>query len=204
MSTLTNIAKRFYTIQSGKSVVIVGAKRTPIGTFMGGLKDMSATSLGAAASRGAIEHAGLQPNDIQEVFMGTVLQAGQGQAPDRQAALGAGISVDTPCTAINKVCASGMKSLMLGASQIRLGDRNIVLTGGMESMSKAPHYMYLRKPTSYGPSSVIDAIQFDGLTDVYNNILMGTCVEKNCSEMSISREAQDEFSIMSYNRAREA
>jgi acetyl-CoA C-acetyltransferase len=113
---------------------------------MGSLKEMSATSLGAAASRGAIEHAGLLPSDIEELFMGTVLQAGQGQAPDRQVALGAGLSVSTPSTAVNKVCASGMKTVMLGASQIRLGDKNIVLAGGMESMSKAPHYMYLRKP----------------------------------------------------------
>ena len=114
------------------------------------------------------------------------------------------MSVDTPCTAVNKVCASGMKSVMLGASQIRLGDRNIVLAGGMENMSKAPHYIYLRKATGYGPNSAVDAIQHDGLTDVYNQILMGNCVEKNCSEMSISREAQDEYAIMSYNRAREA
>lgn len=155
---LTNIAKRFYTVQSGKKVVIVSAKRTPIGTFMGGLKDMSGTSLGAAASRGAIETAGLQSTDIQEVFMGTVLQAGQGQAPDRQVALGAGCSVDTPSTAINKVCASGMKSIMIGASQIRLGDRNIVLAGGFESMSKSPHYTYLRKPTVYGHSQIVDSI----------------------------------------------
>lgn len=201
---LTNISRRFYTVHSGKSVVIVGAKRTPIGSFMGSLKDMSATSLGAAASRGAIEHAGLQPSDIQEVFLGTVLQAGQGQAPDRQAALGAGVDVGTPCTAVNKVCASGMKSIMLGAAQIRLGDKSIVLAGGMENMSKAPHYMFLRKATGYGHSSAVDAIQFDGLTDVYNQILMGACVEKNCSELSISREAQDEYAIRSYNRAREA
>ena len=184
---LTNVAKRFYTVQHGKNVVIVGAKRTPIGTFMGGLKEMSATALGAGASRGAIIQAGIEPTDIQEVFMGTVLQAGQGQAPDRQVALGAGCSVDTPCTAINKVCASGMKSLMIGANAIRLGDRSIVLAGGMESMSKAPHYTYLRKPTGYGHAQIVDAIQFDGLTDVYNKILMGNCVEKNCSELAISR-----------------
>lgn len=97
-----------------------------------------------------------------------------------------------------------MKTVMLGASQIRLGDKDIVIAGGMESMSKAPHYMYLRKPTGYGPAGCIDSIQFDGLTDVYNQIMMGSCVEKNCSEMSITREAQDEFAIMSYNRAREA
>lgn len=171
---------------------------------MGSLKDMSTTSLGAAAARGAIEHAGIQPEDIQEVFLGCVLQAGLGQAPDRQAALGAGCNIDTPCTAINKVCASGMKSLMLAAQQIKAGDRDIMLAGGMENMSKAPHYQYLRKATGYGHVNVIDAIQFDGLTDVYNNIMMGTCVEKTNSDMGITREAQDEFAIMSYNRARAA
>ena len=118
-----------------------------------------------------------------------MLSAGLGQANDRQAMLGAGCKVDTPSTSVNKVCASGMKSLMLGASQIRLGTRNIVLTGGMECMSKVPHYMYLRKATGYGHASAIDAIQYDGLTDVYNNILMGACVEKNCTEMGISRQA---------------
>lgn len=112
--------------------------------------------------------------------------------------------MDIPSTSINKVCASGMKSLMIGAAQIRLGTRDVVLTGGMENMSKLPHYLYLRKPTGYGHASAIDSIQFDGLTDVYNNILMGACVEKNCSEMGISREAQDEYAIMSYNRVREA
>lgn len=197
-------SKRFFASSSGRSVVIVGAKRTPIGSFMGQLKDMSTTSLGAAAARGAIEHAGVQPEDIQEVFLGTVLQAGLGQAPDRQAALGAGCTIDTPCTAINKVCASGMKSLMLASQQIKLGDRDIMLAGGMENMSKAPHYQYLRKPTGYGHVNVIDSIQFDGLTDVYNNIMMGTCVEKTNSDMGITREAQDEFAIMSYNRARAA
>jgi acetyl-CoA C-acetyltransferase len=165
---------------------------------------MSTPSLGAAAARGAIEHAGVQPEDIEEVFMGQVINAGCGQAPDRQVVLGAGCRQDIPSTLVNKVCASGMKSMMIGASQIRLGTRDIVLTGGMENMSKIPHYMYLRKPTGYGHASAIDAIQFDGLTDVYNNILMGNCVEKTCSEMGISREAQDEYAIMSYNRARAA
>lgn len=127
-----------------------------------------------------------------------------GQAPDRQVTLGAGCNVDTPSMTVNKVCASGMKSVMMAAQQIKLGDRDIMLAGGMECMSKVPHMMYLRKPTGYGHASAIDAITFDGLTDVYNNILMGACVEKNISEMGITREAQDEYAIMSYTRAREA
>lgn len=189
---------------SGNSVVIVSAKRTPIGCFMGQMANLEAPILGSSAARGAINAAGIQPEDVQELFFGCVIAAGQGQAPDRQVALGAGMSTDTPCTLVNKVCASGMKSVMIGAQQIRTGDRDIVVAGGMESMSKAPHMMYLRKPTGYGHASVIDSIQYDGLTDVYNKILMGGCVEKTNSEMGISREAQDEFAIMSYQRAREA
>ena len=111
---------------------------------------------------------------------------------------------DTPSTLVNKVCASGMKAVMLGANAIALGDRNVVLAGGMECMSKLPHYIYLRKPTGYGNAQIVDSIQFDGLTDVYNNILMGSCTEKVCSEMGISREAQDQWAIQSYNRARAA
>lgn len=165
---------------------------------------MSAPVLGTTAARGAVEQAGLQPEDIEENFFGCVITAGQGQAPDRQVALAAGCRTDTPSTLVNKVCASGMKSVMMGAQQIRLGDRNIVLAGGMESMSKAPHLFYLRRPTGYGHASAIDAITFDGLTDAYGNMLMGSCVEKNVAEMGISREAQDEFAIMSYTRARKA
>jgi len=184
--------------------VIVAAKRTPIGGFMGMLKDMPASQLGSMVSRGAIESCNLSPNDIEEAYIGHVLQAGVGQAPDRQVVIETGCSVDTPSTAVNKVCASGMKSVMLAAQQIRVGDRNIMLAGGMENMSRAPHYIYLRKPTGYGHASAIDGIMLDGLTDVYNNITMGACVEKICSEMGISREAQDEYAIMSYTRAREA
>ena len=157
MNTL-HFGKKAFGSFGGKSVVIVGAKRTPIGGFMGQLKDMSTTSLGAAAARGAIEHSGLQPEDIEEAYMGCVIQAGLGQAPDRQAVLGAGCKVDTPTTAINKVCASGMKSVILASQSIRLGDRSIMLAGGMENMSKIPHYMYLRKPTGYGHATAIDAI----------------------------------------------
>lgn len=206
MSTVSFVRRAFSSriAQTGNSVVIVGAKRTPIGCFMGQFAGLNAPMLGSSAARGAIEQAGLQPGDIEENFFGCVINAGLGQAPDRQVALQTGCSIDTPSTLINKVCASGMKSVMMGAQQIRLGDRNIVLAGGMECMSKAPHLFYLRKPIGYGHASAIDSITFDGLTDVYNNILMGSCVEKNVSEMGISREAQDEFAIMSYTRARKA
>ena len=142
---------------TARSVVIVGAKRTPVGGFMGALKAIPAPQLGAIAVRGAIEQAGIQPEDVEEGIMGCVLQASLGQAPDRQAILGAGCSVSTPTTAINKVCASGMKALMVGASQIRAGDRNIVVAGGMENMSRAPHYTYLREPTGYGHATMPDA-----------------------------------------------
>lgn len=136
--------------------------------------------------------------------MGNVITAGSGQAPARQVALGAECGMDTPSTTINKVCASGMKSVMLASQAIALGDRKVMLAGGMESMSKIPHYIYMRKPNTYGNYTTIDGIQFDGLTDVYNNILMGKCTEKICSELGISREAQDEFSVESYNKARKA
>lgn len=154
MNTL-HTGKRLF---STRSVVIVGAKRTPIGGFLGKLSDIPAPQLGAAAARGAMEHAGIQPTDIEESFFGQVIPAGCGQAPDRQVIMEAGCDVDTPTTLINKVCASGMKSVMIAAQQIRLGDRNICLAGGMENMSKLPHYLFLRKPTSYGHASVIDAI----------------------------------------------
>lgn len=132
------------------------------------------------------------------------MTAGMGQAPDRQVALGAGVQNDTPSTTVNKVCASGMKSVMLAAQAIQLGTRDIVMAGGMESMSKCVHYQYLRSANVYGHSQVTDSIQLDGLTDVYNNILMGACTEKICGEMNITREAQDAFAIASYERARAA
>jgi len=142
--------------------------------------------------------------EIEEVYMGCVLQGGVGQAPARQVALGCDMGPDTPSTTINKVCASGMKAAMMAAQAIALGDRSVMLAGGMESMSKSPHYMYLRSPTGFGNATAIDSIQYDGLTDVYNSILMGSCVEKVCSEMGITREMQDEYAIESYNRARAA
>lgn len=184
-----------------RSVVIVSAKRTPIGSFMGQFKHMNAPQLGTAAVRGALDAVDLAATEVQESFFGCVLQAGVGQAPDRQVILGAGCSVDTPTTAINKVCASGMKAVMLAAQQIRTGDRDVVVAGGMENMSKAPHYQFLRSPQGYGHVKSIDSIIHDGLTDVYNNLLMGSCCEKIISELGISREAQDEYAIMSYQRA---
>jgi len=189
---------------SRRNVVIVGAKRTPIGTFMGGLSNLTGPQLGTVATKGAIAASHISPEDIDEVYLGNVNSAGSGQAPARQVALGAGLKVDTPCTTVNKVCASGMKTVMLGATAIAIGDRNTVLTGGFESMSKAPHYLYLRKPTGYGHAQAVDSIQFDTLTDVYNNILMGSCTEKICTELGITREAQDEYAIKSYNKTREA
>jgi acetyl-CoA C-acetyltransferase len=136
--------------------------------------------------------------------MGNVIQAGVGQAPARQVALGVGMDVDTPCTTVNKVCASGMKSIMMAAQAIRVGDRDIMVAGGMECMSKAPHYLYVRKPYTYANGNLVDSLMFDGLTDVYNNIPMGTCVEKTNQDMGISREAQDEYAIASYERAQAA
>ena len=174
-----------------RNVVIVAAKRTPIGTFMGGLSSMTGPQLGTIASKGALVSAGIAPEDIDEVYLGNVNSAGSGQAPARQVALGAGLKLDTPCTTVNKVCASGMKTVMLGATAIAIGDRNTILCGGFESMSKAPHYLYLRKPTGYGNAQAVDSIQYDTLTDVYNNILMGACTEKVCSDLGLTREAQD-------------
>ena len=141
-----------------KEVVIVSAVRTPMGSFGGCLSSVSATKLGAIAIKGAIENSGITTSDIDEVFMGNVLQSNLGQAPARQAAIFAGIPQNVPCTTINKVCSSGMKSIMIAAQSIKCGDNNVVIAGGMENMSKVPHYIYLRKPTGYGPTSVVDAI----------------------------------------------
>ena len=200
---MLSTTKRFFGV-SRSNVVIVGAKRTPIGSFMGALSALNGPTLGKIAAIGAIESANVDPADIEEVYMGNVLQAGVGQAPARQVALGANCGADTPSTTINKVCASGMKAAMMAAQAIALGEREVMLAGGMECMSKAPHYMYMRTPTGFGNGTAVDSIQFDGLTDVYNSILMGSCVEKTCSEMGITREMQDEYAIESYNRARAA
>ena len=187
-----------------KEVYIVSAVRTPIGSFMGGLSTISATELGSVAIKGAVEKSGLDFAAVDEVFMGNVLQAGVGQAPARQAALGAGLSNNVPCTTVNKVCASGMKAIMLGAQSILCGDNHIVVVGGMESMSQTPHYLDGRNGTKFGNISMLDGISKDGLLDVYSKVPMGNCAELCAKEHNISREDQDNFAITSYQRAADA
>ena len=178
-----------------KEVYIISAVRTPIGSFMGGLSSVPATHLGAAAIKGALAKAGLDPKHIDEVFMGNVLQANVGQAPARQAALFAGIHHNVPCTTINKVCASGMKAITLGAQTILAGDNACVVVGGMENMSMVPHYVNARQGVKLGDIKMIDGLVKDGLTDVYNQTHMGVCAETCAKENNISREEQDQFTI---------
>lgn len=184
-----------------KEVYIIAAVRTPIGGFMGGLSTISATELGSIAIKGALEKSNLPVNSIDEVFMGNVLQAGLGQAPARQAALGAGLGQNVPCSTINKVCASGMKAIMLGAQTILAGDNHIVVAGGMENMSQTPHYLDARNGTKFGNISMLDGISKDGLLDAYSKVPMGNCAELCAKEYGISREDQDNFAITSYKRA---
>ena len=187
-----------------KNVVIVAAKRTPMGSFGGSLSSVPATKLGAVAIKGALESIDLNPNLIEEVFMGNVLQANLGQAPARQAAIYAGISENTPCTTVNKVCASGMKSVMLAAQSIMTENANVVVAGGMENMSMVPHYYNARNGKKLGDISLVDGLVKDGLTDVYNKVHMGNCADQCADKYKISREEQDEFAIESYNRAANA
>ncbi len=187
-----------------KKVVIVSAARTPIGSFLGSLSTMSATQLGSIAIKGAMDKINLDPALVQEVFMGNVVQAGVGQAPARQAALGAGLPNSVPCTTVNKVCASGMKAIMQAAQTIALGDAEVVVAGGMESMSNIPHYVQMRKGTKFGPSTLIDGMQKDGLIDAYDNNAMGTCADLCATEYGFSREDQDAFAIQSYERSAQA
>jgi acetyl-CoA C-acetyltransferase len=184
-----------------KEVYIVAAVRTPIGAFMGGLSTISATELGSIAIKGALEKSDLPIDLVDEVFMGNVLQAGLGQAPARQAALGAGLGQNVPCTTVNKVCASGMKAIMLGAQTILAGDNHIVIAGGMENMSQTPHYLDARNGTKFGNIITLDGISKDGLLDVYNKVPMGNCAEICAKEHAISREDQDNFAMTSYQRA---
>jgi len=187
---------------SMKEVYIVSAVRTPMGSFNGTLSSISAPQLGAVAIKGAMEKIGLDKNEVQEVYMGNVLQANIGQAPARQAAIFAGLSETVPCTTINKVCASGMKATMLGAQSIMLGDNDVVVTGGMENMSQAPYYLdKARTGYKYGNGQVIDGLTKDGLIDVYNNYPMGNAADLCAKERSISREEQDEFAISSYKKS---
>ena len=184
-----------------KKVVIVSAVRTPIGSFMGALSSVPATKLGAAAIKGALNKINLDPKLVDEVLMGNVVQAGNGQAPARQAALYAGLSESVACTTINKVCASGMKAVMQGAQAIIAGDAEIVVAGGMENMSLIPHYVQLRNGVKFGPTSLVDGMQKDGLTDAYDNNAMGVSADLCATEYNITREAQDNFAIQSYERS---
>jgi acetyl-CoA C-acetyltransferase len=184
-----------------KKVYIVAAARTPMGAFMGGLSTVPATKLGSVAIEGALKKGNIDAKIVDEVFMGNVLQAGVGQAPARQAALGAGIGHNVPCTTVNKVCASGMKAVMLAAQSIIAGDNHVVVAGGMENMSQTPHYIDGRNGTKFGNITMLDGITKDGLLDVYDQVPMGTCAEKCATEYNFTREDQDNFAITSYKRA---
>ena len=187
-----------------KKVVIVSAVRTPIGSFMGSLSTVPATQLGAIAIKGALDKIKLDTNLVDEVLMGNVVQAGNGQAPARQAAIFAGLPNTVACTTVNKVCASGMKAVMQGAQAIMAGDAEIVVAGGMENMSLIPHYVHLRNGVKFGPTTMVDGMQKDGLTDAYDNNAMGVSADLCASEYKISREEQDAFAIQSYERSAKA
>ncbi|HBR53100.1 MAG TPA: acetyl-CoA C-acyltransferase [Flavobacteriaceae bacterium] len=187
-----------------RKVVIVSAARTPIGSFMGSLSSISATQLGSTAIKGALDKIKLDPTMVEEVYMGNVVQAGVGQAPARQAALGAGIPDTVPCTTVNKVCASGMKAVMNAAQAIALGDADIIVAGGMESMSNIPHYVHMRNGTKFGPATLIDGMQKDGLVDAYDQNAMGVCADACATEYDFSREDQDAFAVQSYERSAKA
>ncbi len=187
-----------------KEIVIVAAKRTPMGSFGGSLSSVPATKLGAVAIKGALDSIDLDSNLVDEVFMGNVLQANLGQAPCRQAAIYAGINENTPCTTINKVCASGMKAIFLAAQSIKCGDSEIIVAGGMENMSMVPHYYNARKAKKLGDVKLTDGMVKDGLTDVYNKVHMGSCADECAKEYNISRDEQDNFAIQSYKKASDA
>lgn len=184
-----------------KKVVIVSAVRTPIGSFMGKLSSVPATKLGSIAIAGALERAGVAASEVDEVLMGNVVQAGNGQAPARQAALGAGIGNEVPCTTVNKVCASGMKAIMQGAQAIALGQADVVVAGGMENMSMIPHYVHMRNGQKFGPATLVDGMQKDGLVDAYNQQAMGVCADQCATDHDFSREDQDAFAVQSYERS---
>jgi acetyl-CoA C-acetyltransferase len=187
-----------------KEVVIVSAVRTPIGSFMGSLSSIDAPKLGAIAIKGALEKINLNPSSVDEVLMGHVVQAGAGQAPARQAAIFAGIPDTVPCTTVNKVCSSGMKSIMQAAQSIALGDAEIIVAGGMENMSKIPHYYHARIAKKFGPAQMEDGMQKDGLVDAYNKEAMGVCADACATEYDFSREDQDAFAVQSYKRSADA
>ncbi len=187
-----------------KKVVIVSAVRTPIGSFMGSLSSVTAPQLGAIAIKGALDKINLDPKLVDEVLMGNVVQAGVGQAPATQAAIFAGVPNTVPTTTINKVCASGMKAIMQGAQAIMNGDAEIIVAGGMENMSLIPHYIHMRNGVKFGPTSMIDGMQRDGLQDAYDNNAMGVAADLCASEYKITREEQDAYAIQSYERSAKA
>ena len=185
-----------------KEVYIISAVRTPIGSFGGSLASVSAVKLGSIAFKGALQKAGVDVKHVQELFVGNVLSAGLGQAPATQVAAGAGLGFEIPCTLVNKVCASGMKAVMLGAQSIMLGQNDVILAGGMESMSNIPYYLLkARTGYKYGHGELLDGLQYDGLTDVYNHCAMGVCADNTAKEMNISRQDQDNYAISSYKRS---
>lgn len=185
-----------------EEVYIVSAVRTPIGSFGGSLAGVSATELGSTAIKGALANSGVDVKEVDEVLMGNVVSSGLGQAPARQAAIGAGIGYNVPCTTINKVCASGMKAVMLGAQSIMLGHGDVIVAGGMESMSNIPFYLpKARNGYGYGHGQVIDGLMHDGLWETYYKFPMGNCADNTAKEMNISREAQDQYAISSYKKA---
>ncbi len=188
-----------------QEVYIVSAKRTPMGSFGGSLSQLTAPQLGSIAIKSAVEAAKIDPNLVEEVYFGNVIAANLGQAPARQAALGAGLNPSTRCTTVNKVCASGMKSIMLAAQSIQLGLAEVVVCGGMESMSNVPHYLPgMRWGTKYGNSEIVDGLAKDGLVDAYGKIAMGVCADATATKFQITREAQDQFAIDSYKKSAEA
>lgn len=201
---MVNFAQQKINTKNMKEVVIVSVARTPIGSFMGSLSNIPAPKLGAHAIKGALEKINLSPDQVQEVFMGNVVSAGLGQAPARQAAIFAGIPDTVPCTTVNKVCASGMKSIMLAAQTIALGDADIVVAGGMENMSSIPHYHHARKGAKFGPIKMEDGMQKDGLVDAYQQVAMGVCADECATEYDFSREDQDAYAIQSYQRSADA
>jgi acetyl-CoA C-acetyltransferase len=188
-----------------KEVYIVSAVRTPIASFGGSLASVKATTLGSIAVKAALEKASVDPRQVQEIFIGNVLSAGLGQAPATQVAEGAGLGFEIPATLINKVCASGMKAVMFGAQSIMTAQNDVVVAGGMESMSNVPYYLLkARFGYKYGNSEILDGLQYDGLTDVYNHCAMGVCADNTAREMKISREDQDKYAINSYKRSASA
>merc|ERR1719414_1874446 len=200
MSFSRLVPLRRYSTSLGNEVVIVGCARTPMGGFRGSLSSFSAPKLGSLAISAALDRAGCPKDAVDEVYMGAVLQGGMGQAPDRQAALYAGIPKSVPCTLVNKVCASGMKSIMQASQALQLGQNSVMVAGGMESMSNVPYYMS-RGDTPYGGVNLRDGLTSDGLTDVYNKFHMGNCGENTAKNLGITREQQDEYGMRSYRRA---